>query len=945
MTRLHIKRTLSLIFLVATCVSCAANKPQTLRGMSYEKVDVVKSDAPKSEATNVMKRYRQFIDEAPVNHPMYSDALNRLADLEMLEGDKKIFVENEGKFADAVAAMSEGRNGDGSDNYQNAINLYESLLKSNPKDRRADWVSYQLSRAYEQNGDLEGAVLTLQRLLKNYPRSQYVTESRFRIGEMSYSLRQFSQAENAYRMVLRDGRVTPYYDKSIYKLGWSLFKQERYRDALDQFFFALRLLPLVYGEDDRIQLVGLTQLERDLLQDIFRAINLSFSYLKGPESLAQYFQRNPDARLEYEMFHRLGDYYMAADRVEDAADTYALYVKRNGISPRAAQMQLLRVDVYVKAGFSQQSLQAREVFIERFASSQRFWDSLSMRERKVQGERVRRILIDLSEFYHSRAQKRKKPRDFVVATRWYETLVRMFPGEHTARQQLLLAELYYSQARYQQAILYFEKVAYDLPRDEKSSDAGYSALLAHEKLIAAQSTRKAERMADYVKSAYRFLSWFESDKRVLSVRATTSERLFKLERYDEAVHQAKLIIAKGDGISDKEFVSAHMIIGHVAFDKEDFVAAERSYNLVLSKKIDRRLSVDIKRKLSVSSFKIAERLRMRGDTDSAAAAFVKASNVSSDKVIRSRALFDAAVVYVNSDQWQKALPLLEKYYRTDKDGENVQSVLENMIRAYQTIKNPLKAADTMLLLAERPLSVGRKRELFWEASQIYKSEDRLNLSVSALNKYIKTYSSPTSQSIEAQYEVALIQHRQNKIRERDRSYQKILRSAKGKVIKDIERVRTIASEAAFVLAEKKFSAYQKLSLTLPLKRSLSKKKKAMDDALKAYEQVSSFAIADYTTAATHRVAQIYADLGRSVMSSARPKGLNSEELEMYSLQLEEQAFPFEEKAIEIFEVNARRLGDGIYDDWIGKSLGALAQMNPARYARQEQMEEAFNEVF
>ena len=51
--------------------------------------------------------------------------------------------------------------------------------------------------------------------------------------------------------------------------------------------------------------------------------------------------------------------------------------------------------------------------------------------------------------------------------------------------------------------------------------------------------------------------------------------------------------------------------------------------------------------------------------------------------------------------------------------------------------------------------------------------------------------------------------------------------------------------------------------------------------------------------------------------------------------LEEQAFPFEEKAIELFEANARRAADGVYDEWVRRSFDALATLKPARYAKAE----------
>ena len=51
--------------------------------------------------------------------------------------------------------------------------------------------------------------------------------------------------------------------------------------------------------------------------------------------------------------------------------------------------------------------------------------------------------------------------------------------------------------------------------------------------------------------------------------------------------------------------------------------------------------------------------------------------------------------------------------------------------------------------------------------------------------------------------------------------------------------------------------------------------------------------------------------------------------------LEEQAFPFEEKAIELHELNAKRTANGIYDQWVKESYAALARLRPARYAKVE----------
>ena len=82
----------------------------------------------------------------------------------------------------------------------------------------------------------------------------------------------------------------------------------------------------------------------------------------------------------------------------------------------------------------------------------------------------------------------------------------------------------------------------------------------------------------------------------------------------------------------------------------------------------------------------------------------------------------------------------------------------------------------------------------------------------------------------------------------------------------------------------------------------------------------------------------------SMLQSQRPKGLKKPALEQYDVMLEEQAFPFEEKATELHETNARRAATGIYDEWVKKSFVALRELRPVRYGKNERGEGALDVV-
>ena len=63
------------------------------------------------------------------------------------------------------------------------------------------------------------------------------------------------------------------------------------------------------------------------------------------------------------------------------------------------------------------------------------------------------------------------------------------------------------------------------------------------------------------------------------------------------------------------------------------------------------------------------------------------------------------------------------------------------------------------------------------------------------------------------------------------------------------------------------------------------------------------------------------------------------------LDLEEQAYPFEEKAIELYQANTGRAPDGVYDEWVQKSFDRLAGLMPARYAKKERSEDVVTSLY
>ena len=110
--------------------------------------------------------------------------------------------------------------------------------------------------------------------------------------------------------------------------------------------------------------------------------------------------------------------------------------------------------------------------------------------------------------------------------------------------------------------------------------------------------------------------------------------------------------------------------------------------------------------------------------------------------------------------------------------------------------------------------------------------------------------------------------------------------------------------------------------------------------LQTYARAAEDGGAEVVTAATFHTASLYQDFGKALMDSQRPKKLKPAELEQYNVMLEEQAFPFEEKAADIHTTNAQRAAEGVYDTWVQQSFNALRSLRPVRFGKTERADNA-----
>src|ERR1700732_593319 len=291
-------------------LSAAANKnPPTIKDLDAQQVDV-NTDPPKNvDANKTMDSYKRFLDLNAGDAALRAEALRRLGDLN-LESSESERIERELVTNEGLRATE-------------AIHLYSALLKAYPKYERNDSVLYQLARAYELNAQPDKALASLDQLVATYPNSHYLDEAQFRRGELLFTNKAYPKAQSAYEAVIKIGSSSAFYNQSLYKHGWSLFKQGENERSLDSFAGVLdSVLVSKRSPADLIELETLSRPNRELVEDTFRVMSITFSHLAGPKTIDDFVKhRTPAGRLprpySYLLYARLGDLYMEKERYTD----------------------------------------------------------------------------------------------------------------------------------------------------------------------------------------------------------------------------------------------------------------------------------------------------------------------------------------------------------------------------------------------------------------------------------------------------------------------------------------------------------------------------------------------------------------------------------------------------------------------------------------------------
>ncbi len=820
-----------------------------------------------------------------------------------------------------------------------AIALYKSLLAKYPLYDRKDQVLYHMSRAYEELGNVEEAMTVMNRFVKEHPDSKYFDEVQFRRGEYFFTRRKMLDAEDAYKAIVSRGVGSSFYEPALYKLGWTFYKQELYEEALPKFFGVLDY-KLSTGFDFENPA---NDLDKKRVEDTYRVISLSFSSSGGPKAVGDYFAKHGKRTYEANIYQNLGEFYLDKRRYHDAALTYKTFVKSNPFNKVSPHFDMRVIEIYKKGAFPRLVIDSTKEFARSYALKSEYWKHFDPQAQPEVLGYLKENLRELANYYHAQYQDKRlskeKNANFQEALTWYRQFLDSFSRDSDAPpMNYQLADLLLENKAFGDAARQYERTAYDYPAHEKAAAAGYAAVYAHREALkaAAPQTRDTVKQ-DIIRSSLRFADTFPKHGKAAVVLGAAADDLYEMKDYERAIAAGRKLVSQFQDAEQDVRRGAWLVVAHSSLELEKFEDAEKSYMTVLRLTAEndktRGAVVD---NLAASIYKQGEQANKREDYKAAAEHFLRVATVAPTSKIRPTAEYDGATALLQLKEWNRAVGVLQAFRKNYPGNELQPEATKKIAFALKEAGNPALAAAEYERVETESKDDELRRGALALAAELYEQAGQSAGALRVYRRYVEYFPKPLELAIETRHKIAQLYKSANDTKAYFNELRQIVDSDARAGSERTDRTRYVAALSALALTEPLYEQFVEIKLVQPFQKNLARKKTAMKKATEAFGKLPDYQVGDVTAASAFYIAEIYYYFGRALAESERPKNLTALEREQYELALEEQVYPFEEKAISLHEKNLELLVRGVYNAWVDKSIVRLAKLVPARYAKFEE---------
>jgi cellulose synthase operon protein C len=916
-----------------------------------------------------------------------ADILHRLADA-YLTYDKALYFRQMAAYVKAFDAYNKGvskvKPGE-EPKYRptRALRLYKTVLETAPQYSRTDEVLFYTGYYGAMLGDKD-SIGYYQKMIQKYPRSRYFLDAQMELGNGYFDNRQFDEAIKAYKTVLREpSRI---YNFALYQLAWCYYNQAKTRAAMT-------VMQQVVKSSKGVQN------EIELREEALRDLVVFYSDLGLIDEAEQYFTSIGEPDYAYTVLEKLSDIYYKQARYDKAVETIKRLLTKKPMGPDAPRYHSKLVESYEKSQRLNQALVEMNTFIVTYGKQAPWFNQNSDPDaRDYAVERTEVYARFIPKKYHEQAQQiartdpSKAEAYFQQAVLNYKRYLELYPDhKNSYEMRFLYAELLFKRKNYEEAAREFDRVAKADVKGPRHKDALIGEIDAYTRLeevyykdLEAKGIKKKGKYDSIPMSPYAealiaadefYVRSFPKDPKVPDTLLHRAQLFYNYNQLSKA-QKSFYVIVNNYPDSPASNTARHLILDIYNINK-DWENLEKSAALFLQNKQfatpeNRELLLKL---IQGSIFQRAKELEEKKKYRPAAEMYLRLSLQYPDSEYADKAMFNAAIDYINADDSKKAMEtsnmFLAKYPKSDlvpkmmlalasyfddkldyahaamyyellaeKDPKSPQApdALYNAGLYRENLRHYAKALEDYNQYLERFPKAKDAGEIFFSIGVVHEKKKDYRNAIQQFQEYPRKYSANKERVIEAYFKSATDQIKIRDMQGAIKSYQTVI-WLNQKYNKDPSLGKNIggkyAAKARFELVKPDLEEFEAIRFRMPqavLARAIEDKARLLTRLKNKYLEIINFGDAEMGVAALYHIGLIYQNFSDALFNAPVPKGLKPEEVQLYQQELQNRAAPIEEKAVEAYEKAVAKSQElEVYTEWSKKAYTRLTQYKPDRY--------------
>ncbi len=644
------------------------------------------------------------------------------------------------------------------------IFVLKNLVDSYPNHKRTDAALFALGKSLIKKNDEQG-VKYFNKLIKNFPKSKYVTDANISSGEYYFEHYKMDQARPYYFSAVKNTKHENY-TYALYKLAWTIYNKEstspmdKRKDLKQALGIFQKVVTLSKSQDSR------RSLENEALDDMV----IVFADLGNDEAAWQYFKKEGDKEKYYTFLERLGYLHSENGKYAQSVQVYNKIIKmdptRKSI-PKIYEKLVVLYESLNKPALIYDSLSK----LMALTDSKNPWNVANAKETdkiKDIASVVEEQSMKFGTVYHRQSQNNRSNQTRKLAARFYNFYANHFPkSKNIYEVKYYLAEINFDLEEYITATKHFFFVAKSAPKASKFKKLAADGMVDAAKTEVAGKTYKELPKLGSVKNPIvipqekkllistldLYSKIYPHDKKVAGYSYAAADIMFGYGHYKNSVARFGRVI---DIAPSSEFAmySAQKTLGFFVEKKQWQNAVETSMQYLKNKKLLKpKLNTFVVSVLKTSSFKLGEFFESKKQYAKAGEQYEKYVRLFPKDKDSNKAYNNSIANYYKAKKIDKALLMSEAFIAASPKSPLVVTISGVLASNYEKIGSFDKAAKAYEKHYQltRGNNISSKirmsgNESLYSAGILYKGLKNFDRAEVVFDQYMSISNNPTKNS-------------------------------------------------------------------------------------------------------------------------------------------------------------------------------------------------------